>query len=104
MIIRIEKIDIYKGVIVKALLNNSITGVFMDKRLAAKQEFKLQKLKKLLIVKRTYNSGEAITHQVKVNMYYKNHIERMRMNVCNLGKTNIILGIPWLAIHNPEIN
>jgi len=76
----------------------------MDKRLAAKQEFKLQKLKKLLIVKRTYNSGEAITHQVKVNMYYKNHIERMRMNVCNLGKTNIILGIPWLAIHNPEIN
>jgi len=28
----------------------------------------------------------------------------MRIDVCNLGKTKIILGIPWLATHNPEIN
>jgi len=28
----------------------------------------------------------------------------MRMDVCNLGKTEVILGIPWLAAHNPEIN
>jgi len=26
------------------------------------------------------------------------------MDVCNLGKTEVILGIPWLAAHNPEIN
>ena len=37
-------------------------------------------------------------------MYYKNHIERMRMDVCNLGRTDIILGMPWLQAHNPEIN
>ena len=28
----------------------------------------------------------------------------MRINVCDLGKTEIILGMPWLAVHNPEIN
>ena len=28
----------------------------------------------------------------------------MRMDVCDLGKTEIILGMPWLAAHNPEIN
>ena len=43
-------------------------------------------------------------HQVEVNVYYKNHIERIRMNVCNLGRTDIILGMPWLQAYNPEIN
>jgi len=28
----------------------------------------------------------------------------MRMNMCNLGKTEVILGMPWLQAHNPEIN
>jgi len=24
--------------------------------------------------------------------------------MCNLGKTKVILGMPWLAAHNPKIN
>jgi len=55
-------------------------------------------------VDRTNNSGGAITYQVEVNVYYKSHVERMRMNVCDLGKTDMILGIPWLQAYNPEIN
>jgi len=55
-------------------------------------------------VDRTVNSGGAITHQVECNVFYKEHIERMRMDICDLGKTEVILGIPWLAAHNPEIN
>jgi len=31
-------------------------------------------------------------------------MERMRMDVCNLGKTEVILGMLWLAAYNPEIN
>jgi len=49
-------------------------------------------------------SAGAITHQVKVNMYYKGHIKRIRIDICNLGKTDIILGMLWLTAHNPEIN
>jgi len=26
------------------------------------------------------------------------------MDVCNLGKTEVILGMPWLAVYNPEID
>jgi len=81
--------------------------MFMNKKMAAKHGFKLQKLEKLVTIRNvdgTNNSGEAITHQVEVNVYYKNHIERMRMDVCNLGKTNVILGMLWLQAHNPEIN
>jgi len=40
-----------------------------------------------------YNSRKAIIYQMEVNVYYRNHVERMRIDVCDLGKTNIILGI-----------
>ena len=52
----------------------------------------------------TNNSGRAITHQVEVNIYYKSYIERMRMNMYSLEKIDIILEIPQLQAHNPEIN
>jgi len=53
---------------------------------------------------RTVNAGGAIIHQVEYNMFFKGHVERARMDVCNLGKTEVILEILWLAAHNPEID
>ena len=50
------------------------------------------------------NSTGAIIYQVKVNVYYKNHVERMKINIYDLEKTNVILEIPQLQMHNPEIN
>jgi len=37
-------------------------------------------------------------------MFFKGHIERVRMDIYNLEKTEVILGMPWLAAHNPEID
>jgi len=71
--------------------------MFMDKKMAAKYGFKLQKLDRPVMVRNvdgTNNSGRTITHQVEVNVYYKNHIERMRIDICNLERTDIILGMP----------
>jgi len=90
-------VDTYEGVIVKALLDSGVTGIFMDKKMAAKHGFRLQKLERPVAVRNVDgmdNSGRAITHQVEVNMYYKSHVERIRMNVCELGKTDVILGMP----------
>jgi len=92
---------------IKALLNSSATGMFMDRQTAARHGFKLQKLERPLMVKNvdgTVNSGGAITHQVECNIFYKGHVKRMRMDICNLGKTEVILSMPWLAVHNLEIN
>jgi len=64
-------------------------------------------LERLVIVRnvnRTNNSAGAITYQVKANMYYKGYIKRIRIDVCNLGKIDVILEMPWLQVHNPEIN
>jgi len=52
----------------------------------------------------TGNSGGAITHEVEVNMFYKEHVEKVQMDVCKLEKTNVILGMSWLVAHNPEID
>ena len=41
MNIRIEKIDTHEGIMVKVLLDSDTTGMFMDKRIAAKHGFKL---------------------------------------------------------------
>ena len=99
MNIGVEKVDTHKGITVKVLLDSGMTGMFIDKEIAAKHGFRLQKLERPVTVRNvdgTNNSGGAITHQVKVNVYYKNHIGRMRMDVCNLGRTDIILGMLWL--------
>jgi len=31
-------------------------------------------------------------------------VKRARIDMCNLGKTELILEMPWLAAHNPEID
>ena len=31
-------------------------------------------------------------------------MERMKLDACDLRRTEVILGMPWLATHNPEIN
>jgi len=43
-------------------------------------------------------------YQVECNVYYKGHVERVRMDMCDLRKTKVILGMPWLVVYNPEIN
>jgi len=103
----LEKLESHEGVAVKTLLDSSATGLFMDTTFAKEKGFKIEKLKKPLLVRnvdRTMNVGGAITHQVKCNIFFKGHVERARMDVCNLGKTELILGMLWLAAHNPEID
>ena len=105
--IELEKIDTHEGVSVKALLDSGAMGLFMSKRLAEREGFKLEKLERLLRVRNvdgSNNSGGAITHEAEANVYYKGHVERVRLDVCELEKMDIILGMPWLAAHNLEIN
>jgi len=107
MKVGLEKLENHKGVVVKALLDSGATGLFMDTTFAREKGFKIEKMKYSLLVKNmdgTVNVGEAITHQVECNMFFKGHIERVRMDVCNLGKTEVILGMLWLVAHNPEID
>ena len=107
MRVGLEKLESHKGIAVKALLDSGATGLFMDMTFAREKGFKIEKLKNPLLVRNvdgTVNAGGAIMHQVECNMFFKGHIKRARMDVCNLGKTEVILGMLWLAAHNLEID
>jgi len=65
MKVGLEKIENYKGMTVKVLLDSGATGLFMDTKFAKEKEFKLERLKNPLLVRNmngTINMGEAITH------------------------------------------
>jgi len=107
MQIGVEKIDTHEGISVKVLLDSGATRLFMSKKCAERGGFKLIKLGKPIIVRNmdsTGNSGGSITHEVEVNLYFKEHVERVRMDMYDLGKTEVILGMSWLQAHNPEID
>jgi len=79
------------------LLDSRATGLFIDTTFAQEKGFKIEKLKKPLLVRNVdgiVNAGGAITHQVEYNMFFKGHVERARIDICNLGKTEVILEIP----------
>jgi len=107
MKVGLEKLKNHERVAVKVLLDNGATGLFMDMTFAKEKGFKMEKLKNPLLVRnmdRIANVGGAITYQVECNMFFKGHVERARMDMYNLGKTKVILGMPWLVTHNLEID
>jgi len=92
--VRLESVDTHKRVSVRALLDNRVIGLFMSKKLVEKQDFKLEKLVKPIKVRNmdgSDNKGGSIIHKVEVNMYYKEHVEHVRIDVCKLGKMEVIL-------------
>ena len=93
----LERVDTYKEVSVRALLDSGETGLFMSKKLAERQGFKLEKLARPIKVGNidgSDNRGRSITHKVEVDIYYKGHVEQVRIDMCELGKTEVILGMP----------
>jgi len=107
MKVGMEKLESHERVAVKALLDSRAIGLFMNIAFAKEKGFRMEKLKNSLLVRNvdgTVNVGGAITYQVECNMFFKEHVERVRMDMCNLEKMEVILGMPWLATHNPGID
>ena len=107
MKIRLERIDTQEGVMVEALLDSGATGLVMSSEFARKQGFKLKKLERpmnMRNVDESLNKEGPIEHMVEVNIYYQEHRERMEIDVIGGQKWTVILGMPWLARHNPEID
>jgi len=65
---------------------------------------RLEKLINIRNVDGSFNKEGPIENMVEVNIYYQGHRERMEINVIGGQKWKVILGIPWLACHNPEID
>ena len=105
--IGLERIDIQEGIIVEALLDSRATGLVMSSEFIKKQSFKLKKLERPMNVRNvdgSLNKEGSIEHTVEVNIYYQEHRERTEIDVIGGQKWTVILEMPWLAHHNPEID
>ena len=105
--IGLERLDMQKGIMVEALLDSGATGLVMSSEFARKKGFKLKKLERPMQVRNvdgSFNREGPIENTVEVNVYYKGHVERTEINVIGGQKWGVILGMPWLEHHNPEID
>jgi len=92
-----EKVDTHEGVTVKALLDSRAIEMFVDRKFVEKHGFRIEKLdrpSKVMNVDGIDNMGGSITHKIECNIYYRGYVERMQMDVCNLGRMEVILGMP----------
>jgi len=105
--IGLERIDTQEEVTVEALLDSGATGLVMSSEFAKKQRFKLKKLERPVNVRNvdgSFNKEGPIENTVEVNIYYQRHRERTEIDVIGGQKWMVILGMLWLAHHNPEID
>ena len=105
--IRLERIDTQEGITVEVLLDSGVMGLVMSSEFTRKQGFKLKKLERPMNVRNMdglFNKEGPIENTVEVNIYYKEHREKTEIDVIGEQKWTVILGILWLACHNPEID
>jgi len=105
--IGLERVDTQEGITVEVLLNSGATGLVMSSEFARKQCFKFKKLERPMQVRNvdgSFNKEGPIENTMEVNIYYKGHMERTEIDVIGGQKWSVILGMPWLACHNSEID
>jgi len=81
--------------------------MFIDKKFAEGNGITMRLLDKLIRVHNvdgTLNQGGSITHEVTLMLSPKGHKKKAVFEVCNLGKSTVIIGYTWLQKHNPTIN
>jgi len=92
---------------VEVLLDSRATELVISLEFSRKQKFKFEKIERPIYVKNidsSFNKEGPIKHTVEVNIYYQGHRERMEINIIGGQKWSVILEMPWLAHHNPEID
>jgi len=55
-------------------------------------------------IDRSLNKEGLIEHTVEVNIYYQGYRKRTEIDVIRGQKWTVILGMLWLARHNPKID
>src|SRR5262249_15588205 len=89
------------------LVDCRVQGLFMDIGYAERNGIAPRKLTSPIPVKNvdgTPNESGLITEVVDMVMRYNDHSERVVFAITQLGKEDLILGLPWLKEHNLEVD
>jgi len=105
--IRLKQEEEEERVVTEALLDSGVTGLVMSEEFARRHKFKKMKLERLVYVRNvdsTLKYAGPIVDIVEVEIFFKGHKERMSIDVIGGQKWSVILDMPWLGCHNPEID
>jgi len=105
--IRLKQEEEEEEVVTEALLDSRVTGLVMSEEFARKYRFKRINLERPVYVRNvdgTLNYAGPIVDAVEVEIFFKEHKEKMSIDVIEDQKWSVILGMSWLACHNPEID
>jgi hypothetical protein len=105
--VEIETTDTGEVKSLSALVDSGATGRFIDRDFVKANRLRTRTLSRPIPVRNvdgTLNEAGSITEMVDLILRYKNHSERALFAVTSLGAQTLILGLPWLQRHNPEID
>jgi gag-polyprotein putative aspartyl protease len=100
-------IDDRRNFPVKALLDSGCTGSCISQRFCEEQGINVRKFPLPIPVYNadgSENAGGAITDFVDLHVKIRDHTERLRFAVTELGKSNVFIGHEWLKFHSPSID
>jgi hypothetical protein len=89
------------------LVDSGAGGIFMDQNYAWKHGFNLTKLEYLIMARNmdgTENKQGTIWYYTDLDWQVNGKTNMEQFLITGLGNQKIILGLPWLREHNPEIN
>jgi Retroviral aspartyl protease len=91
----------------RPLVDSGAGGIFMDQNYARKHSFTLTKLEYPITARNvdgTENKQGTIRYYMDLDIQVNGKTNTERFLITGLGNQKIILGLPWLREHNPEIN
>src|SRR5579859_3461024 len=90
-----------------ALLDCGASRLFVHRRFVEKERLNMRSLTNPIQVRNvdgTSNEAGPITEVLNLILRYQGHSERATFAVTSIGDQDLILGLPWLRQHNPEVN
>ena len=91
----------------KTLLDCRARGIFLDQNFARKHNLRTMKLKQPIRARNvdgTNNKQGTICFYTDLDIKISDQTFQERFYITGLGNQKVILGLPWLRKHNPEIN
>jgi hypothetical protein len=90
-----------------ALIDCGASDLFLDVSYVSREHLTTKKLSKPIPVHNvdgTPNEAGPIAEVAELDLSYEGHTERAIFAITALGDQNVILGLPWLREHNPEVD
>jgi hypothetical protein len=91
----------------RAMIDSGAEGIFLNRKYIEKNRLECVRLQRpipVFNINRTLNKDGSIEETASVQVEGSGHVENLRCFVTELGDDDMILGLPWLEKHNPDVN